>query len=117
MMEKGSSDAWQNVLSELTDGKVNFLDSRPMLEYFSPLYEWLLNQNLTDSEWNCDSYLNINLGTVKSYSSVDRKVVRKTFSLSGGIKLEESSESLKNSACIHYMLFIFMICMICLNIF
>ena len=74
-MQKGSSEPWQNVLSELTDGRVNYLDPAPLLEYFKPLYEWLLEQSLnsTNTEWHCDRYLDVNHGTVRSYSSSHKK--------------------------------------------
>ncbi len=67
-MQKGSSIPWPEVLDELTDGRSNKIDPQAMLEYFEPLYNWLLNQNLTDEDWNCDSFFNKDNNTVKSYT-------------------------------------------------
>ncbi len=68
-MEKGSSEPWQNVLYDLTDGRVDKLDASAMLEYFQPLYDWLVEQNVTQSEWKCDKYIDRKHNTVKSYNS------------------------------------------------
>ena len=68
MMQKGSSMPWPQVLEELTGGRSNKIDPQAMLEYFEPLYKWLLNQNLTDQDWDCDSFLNKEKNTVKSYT-------------------------------------------------
>jgi hypothetical protein len=69
MMEKGSSEPWQDVLNELTNGRVDKLDAGPMLEYFAPLTEWLLAQNITQSDWKCDKYIDRKHNTVRSYGS------------------------------------------------
>lgn len=67
MMRKGISEPWPGVLSELTDGRQNQLDPSSMLEYFKPLTEWLKKQNLTDTDWDCDSYIDADRSLVKSY--------------------------------------------------
>lgn len=41
----GNSKPWQETLAMLTKGKTKELDARPLLEYFQPLYDWLLKQN------------------------------------------------------------------------
>ncbi len=68
-MEKGSSEPWQAVLFDLTDGRVDKLDASAMLEYFQPLYDWFLQQNITQSDWNCDRYIDRKHNTVKSYNA------------------------------------------------
>ena len=67
MMRKGISEPWPGVLSELTDGRQDKLDPSSMLEYFKPLTTWLKNQNLTDTDWDCDSYIDMDKSLVKSY--------------------------------------------------
>lgn len=67
-MAKGSSEPWQNVLKELTDGQTDRLDAGPMLEYFQPLLDWLVKQNLTENEWQCDQYFDKSQNMIKSYS-------------------------------------------------
>lgn len=70
MMEKGSSVPWTKVLEELTNGRSNSLDPVPMLEYFEPLRQWLLKQNLTLVDWDCDKYLDRKNKLVRSYEAV-----------------------------------------------
>ncbi len=43
MLNKGASQPWQATLNELTGTQK--LDAAPLLEYFSPLQEWLKQQN------------------------------------------------------------------------
>lgn len=66
-MQKGSSESWKQVLLEFTGGKTDKMDPTAMLEYFRPLYEWLIEQNLPEQEWNCDSYLDFKAKKVKGY--------------------------------------------------
>lgn len=44
-MSAGSSLSWRDVIRMATGGKTSTLDTRPMLEYFKPLYKWLEIQN------------------------------------------------------------------------
>lgn len=69
MMEKGSSEPWNQILYELTDGRTDKLDPSAILEYFKPLHDWLLKQNITQKEWNCDQYLDYKNHLVKGYNS------------------------------------------------
>ena len=46
MMSLGSSESWQTALRTLTSGRVSSLSAAPLLEYFQPLYDWLVEQNL-----------------------------------------------------------------------
>lgn len=54
-MEKGASEPWQKVLSDVTgEGRLN---GNALREYFRPLEEWLRNENLRNQEfvgWNYD---------------------------------------------------------------
>ncbi len=43
MLSKGASQPWQTTLNELTGGEK--MDASAVLEYFSPLQEWLTQQN------------------------------------------------------------------------
>ena len=67
MMEKGSSESWNKVLLEFTGGKTDKMDPTALLEYFKPLHEWLLEQNLPNQNWNCDKYLDYETNNVKGY--------------------------------------------------
>jgi len=67
MMRKGISEPWPDVLRELTDGRQDRLDPSSILEYFKPLNMWLKKQNLTDTEWDCESYIDADNYLVKSY--------------------------------------------------
>lgn len=69
-MKKGSSLKWSKVLEDLTDGRSNQLDPVPMLEYFKPLHDWLLTQNLSINEWECDKYLDVKRNKVRAYDEV-----------------------------------------------
>lgn len=44
-MRLGKSRPWRIAISELTDGRTDTLDARPMLRYFRNLYSWLKQQN------------------------------------------------------------------------
>lgn len=67
MMQKGSSESWNKVLFEFTGGQTDKMDPTALLEYFKPLHEWLLEQNLPDQSWNCDKYLDYETNHVKGY--------------------------------------------------
>lgn len=41
----GSSRLWQDVIRQMTRGRVNRIDAGAMLKYFEPLNEWLKRQN------------------------------------------------------------------------
>jgi hypothetical protein len=70
MMQKGSSVPWWQVLHELTDGRTDRIDPSAILDYFRPLHEWLLQQNLrVEDDWKCDDFLDRENFTVKSYDS------------------------------------------------
>jgi peptidyl-dipeptidase A len=43
MLSKGSSQPWQQTMKELTGTEK--MDASAVLEYFSPLQEWLVQQN------------------------------------------------------------------------
>jgi peptidyl-dipeptidase A len=43
MLQRGSSQPWQQTMKELTGGEQ--MDGSAVLEYFAPLQEWLLEQN------------------------------------------------------------------------
>lgn len=70
MMQKGSSIPWSKVLYELTDGQTDKIDPKPILDYFKPLHEWLLLQNLTLEDWNCEDFLDRQNLSVKSYDNM-----------------------------------------------
>lgn len=99
MMEKGSSEPWTEVLHDLSDGRTDQIDPDAILEYFKPLHDWLLKQNLTVQEWDCENYLDRKNNKVKSY----------------GTRLEEltvkakSSILITSSACLKFKLNIFFI--------
>jgi len=70
-MSKGSSVPWPAVLKEMTG--TDQLDSKPMLDYFKPLYDWLLKQNLTETttpKWDCERYINKAKRSVKAYDEI-----------------------------------------------
>ena len=67
MMRKGSSVKWSKVLKDFTDGRSDQLDPVPMLEYFKPLHKWLLKQNLTLTNWDCDKYIDKRRRLVRAY--------------------------------------------------
>lgn len=69
MMSKGSSVPWPTVLKEMTG--TDQLDSKPMLDYFKPLYDWLLKQNLTTTTWDCERYINNANNSVKAYDEIE----------------------------------------------
>ena len=68
-MQKGSSVPWPEVLKEFTDGRTDRIDAQSLLDYFQPLVEWLEKQNLTDSDWDCENYIDKQRGIVRSYDS------------------------------------------------
>ena len=78
MMMKGSSRPWPETLKEMTGS--DQLDPQAMIDYFQPLYVWLSNQNLTDVDWDCDSYLTRD-GRVKSYAHRSRELASTSSSL------------------------------------
>lgn len=41
----GSSRPWQDVVRQMTRGRVNRIDAGAMLKYFEPLNAWLKRQN------------------------------------------------------------------------
>ena len=43
MLELGSSKHWSVALKELTGSPS--MNAKPLLEYFKPLYEWLVKEN------------------------------------------------------------------------
>lgn len=43
-MELGSSEPWQEAMKIMTGGETDKMDARPLLDYFSPLLEWLKEQ-------------------------------------------------------------------------
>jgi len=45
LMSSGSSRPWPEVLRELTGGESALLDPKALLEYFTPLEQWLRVQN------------------------------------------------------------------------
>lgn len=49
MMEKGSSQPWRDVLQEVIGD--TRLDGSALREYFSPLEEWLRQENLRNNEF------------------------------------------------------------------
>ena len=116
MMSKGSSEPWQNVLNELSEGRVRNLDSNSMMQYFKPLHELLLKQNLTDTEWNCDDYLDQYTGEVKSYSSVNYNQKLRNSILNQGNQIDDSddinsnSEILKSSYLMFFLIAIIYFC-------
>lgn len=68
-MQKGSSIPWSDVLYELTDGRTNKIDPDAILLYFKPLQDWLLKQNLTSVDWQCERFLDRKSSGVKSYET------------------------------------------------
>lgn len=84
MMKKGSRYPWPSVLKEFTDGKSDKIDPSSMLNYFDPLLKWLRKQNLTDRDWQCDSYINEEKNVFMSYENRNNKrKVSKSFVYSG----------------------------------
>ncbi len=76
-MSKGSSVPWPTVLKEMTG--TDKLDSKPMLDYFKPLYDWLLKQNLTtETAWDCEQYIDKDENSVKAYDEVEVNQVQST---------------------------------------
>ena len=67
-MKLGSSAAWPQVLKEFT-GETDRIDPQAILDYFEPLHNWLLKQNLTDIDWDCESYIEKNRNVVLPYVS------------------------------------------------
>ena len=67
-MKLGSSVAWPQVLKEFT-GETDRIDPQAILDYFQPLYDWLLKQNLTVVDWDCDSYFDKTRNVVLPYGS------------------------------------------------
>lgn len=79
-MRLGSSVAWPEVLKEFT-GETDRIDPQAILDYFDPLYKWLLKQNLTDLDWDCESYIDKNRNVVLPYGSKLSSKAGKSFSL------------------------------------
>lgn len=48
MLKLGSSKPWQEAMEQLTGQRE--MDAGPLLNYFNPLYEWLLNDNKRTGE-------------------------------------------------------------------
>ena len=69
-MRKGNSIPWPEILETLTDGRTDRINPESILEYFKPLYLWLKKQNLTDTNWDCDNYIDNKRRLVKSYDGV-----------------------------------------------
>lgn len=45
MMSLGASQPWNKALQVLTQEENPMLDSRPLMEYYQPLHEWLQFEN------------------------------------------------------------------------
>lgn len=45
VLSMGSSRPWQDVIRQMTRGRVNRIDAGAMLKYFEPLNAWLKRQN------------------------------------------------------------------------
>lgn len=43
MLSMGSSKSWQDAMEIMTGQRK--MDARPMLEYFKPLFKWLVKKN------------------------------------------------------------------------
>ncbi|KAG8242563.1 hypothetical protein J6590_062461 [Homalodisca vitripennis] len=43
MLRMGSSKQWQDTIEVMTGQRE--MDARPLLEYFQPLYDWLVEEN------------------------------------------------------------------------
>jgi hypothetical protein len=101
-MEKGSSLPWWDVLYELTDGRTNRIDPDAILEYFRPLHSWLLKQNLTQEEWNCDNFLDRKHSRVKSYETRLNEIIN-----GSSLRLPLSNISIYFLATLFYLFFRF----------
>ena len=80
MMQRGSSLNWQEVLKEFTDGQTNKIDAQPLLDYFQPLYNWLDNQNLTNTDWDCESYIDEKKRIIKPYGDYFKDSINNSLS-------------------------------------
>lgn len=103
LMKKGSSVPWPQVLKEFTDGKSDRIDPKPMLDYFAPLVKWLKQQNLTDTNWDCDSYVNDRTQSFMAYDHKRQQLAVKNLRLI----YEKSSSNKINKA--DYFSFILML--------
>lgn len=101
MMKLGSSTAWPEVLKEFT-GETDRIDPQAILDYFEPLYNWLLKQNLTDIDWDCESYIDKIRNVVLPYGSKLSSKASSIFSV-GSNSLVVITVSLLASFSVHLM--------------
>ncbi len=45
MLSLGTSVSWEDAIAVLTDGRSNFFSTDAIIEYFRPLYKWLIKFN------------------------------------------------------------------------
>lgn len=76
MLKLGSSQPWQHAMEKLTGQRK--MDVGPLIEYFSPLLEWLKVQNQNESGgWmeECPSFLNkVDMETAKQWLKQNNKI-------------------------------------------
>lgn len=76
MLKLGSSQPWQHAMEKLTGQRK--MDVGPLIEYFSPLLEWLKVQNQNESGgWmeECPSFLNkVDMETAKQWLKKNNEI-------------------------------------------
>lgn len=88
MLKLGSSQPWQHAMEKLTGQRK--MDVGPLIEYFSPLLEWLKIQNQNESGgWieECPSFLTkVNTETAKQWLKQNNEISQTERSKEGEVE-------------------------------
>lgn len=88
MLKLGSSQPWQHAMEKLTGQRK--MDVGPLIEYFSPLLEWLKIQNQNESGgWieECPSFLiKVNMETAKQWLKQNNEISQTERSKEGEVE-------------------------------
>lgn len=88
MLKLGSSQPWQHAMEKLTGQRK--MDVGPLIEYFSPLLEWLKIQNQNESGgWieECPSFLTkVNMETAKQWLKQNNEISQTERSKEGEVE-------------------------------
>lgn len=88
MLKIGSSQPWQHAMEKLTGQRK--MDVGPLIEYFSPLLEWLKIQNQNESGgWieECPSFLTkVNMETAKQWLKQNNEISQTERSKEGEVE-------------------------------
>lgn len=88
MLKLGSSQPWQHAMEKLTGQRK--MDVGPLIEYFSPLLEWLKIQNQNESGgWieECPSFLTkVNMETAREWLKQNNEISQTERSKEGEVE-------------------------------